>query len=91
MYITADARQTLTEMLGHQPMSTIVNMLNTQIRDLPEEWERSFYLQVIQQFSSQGDKGELISSLLDIAEKYFGLDNFLEFMELLVPPVPSYG
>lgn len=90
IFISADARKELTEMLALQPLPTIVNMLNTQIRDLPEEWERSFYSNVLQQFSSQGDKGELISHLLDIADKYFGLDAFLDFLEVLVPQTPAY-
>jgi len=90
LVISAEARQELTELLSMQPLSTIVNMMNTQLPDL-EDWERLYYTNTLRTFTH--DKSTLISHLIDIAEDHYrgGAAKFLEFINFISPPVPEDG
>jgi hypothetical protein len=89
--IGADTEKEMRQILTYLSLPDIINMLRVQTEDMPPE-KRQFYLDEIEMWGAIGDKQQLISDIIDIAEEYVGLDEVMDIFETLtegLPPVEA--
>lgn len=86
--IDADAEKEMREVLNYLSLSDIIKILQVQAEDMPPD-KRAFYLDEIKMWGALGDKQQLISDIINIAEEYVGLEQVMDVFEALTQGLPS--
>jgi len=89
--VDADSEREMRDILSHLGLPEIINILRVQTDDMDPE-QAQFYLDEIDLWGSIGDKQQLISDIINIAEEYVGLDEVMDVFEDLtqgLPPVEA--
>ena len=86
--IDADNEKELRQILSYLSLPEIIHILETQMKDMPDD-VKQFYVDEIALWGAIGNKQQLISDIINIAEESVGLDDvmevFDEFTEGLAP------
>jgi len=88
LLINADAEEEMRQILSYLDLTDIVKILRTQTKDMPPD-KAQFYLDEINMWGSLGDKQQLISDIINIAEEYVGLEQVMDVFETLTEGLPS--
>jgi hypothetical protein len=83
-----DAEQEMREMLSFLSLPDIIQILRTQANDMPPD-KKQFYLDEINMWGSLGDKQQLISDIINIAEEYVGLEEVMGIFDTLTEGLPK--
>ena len=75
--VNADSEEKMREILSVFELPDIVKMLRAQLEGMPPA-EKDFYLGEIEMWGAIGDKQQLISDIINIAEQYVGLEEVME-------------
>ena len=89
--INADTEREMREILDFFSLPDIIHILRAQIVDLPPE-EQKFYSDEIDLWGALGDKQQLISAIINIAEAYVGINSVMELFDKFtqgLPPVEA--
>jgi len=85
--IDADSEEEMRQVLSYLDLPEIIKILKIQTNDMPPE-QQKFYLDEIELWGAIGDKQQLISNIINIAEEYVGLEEVMEVFEVLTEGLP---